>query len=270
MAKYTTTTEELTSIANAIRTAGGTSSQLIYPTGFVSAINQLGVPVVSTYNALGEDMEFVQTLFTQHLTLDDTNFSSWTPTTSSAGTIVPQTNGTAYTPTTSNQQFMLLNKVKIIYNYATEVENKAKILECYFTGVSFVTKNYTGVQNFIEGSRTYYASIAGTSFQEQIYYGSNGVYGITGNSYGFYVTNTTPSLSNQASSTPTITPKTPLIRAIAHNSYITVANFQALDTTNTTIDISIDLYATDANKVTLGSKVLDSLHEMYAAQHTTT
>lgn len=41
MAEYKTTDTELTSIANAIRTKGGTSSSLVYPTGFVSAIGAI-------------------------------------------------------------------------------------------------------------------------------------------------------------------------------------------------------------------------------------
>ena len=41
MADYLTTDTELTSVANAIRTKGGTSAQLVYPTGFVSAIEAI-------------------------------------------------------------------------------------------------------------------------------------------------------------------------------------------------------------------------------------
>ena len=41
MADYLTTDTELASIAGAIRTKGGTSAQLTYPAGFVSAINAL-------------------------------------------------------------------------------------------------------------------------------------------------------------------------------------------------------------------------------------
>lgn len=41
MATYYTTTEELTSIANAIRTKSGTSTQLSYPTGFINSINTI-------------------------------------------------------------------------------------------------------------------------------------------------------------------------------------------------------------------------------------
>ena len=38
---YTTNSDELTSIADAIRAKGGTSESLVYPTGFVSAINNI-------------------------------------------------------------------------------------------------------------------------------------------------------------------------------------------------------------------------------------
>ena len=41
MAKYMTDTINLTSVADAIRTKGGTSAQLIYPSGFVSAIQAI-------------------------------------------------------------------------------------------------------------------------------------------------------------------------------------------------------------------------------------
>lgn len=41
MAEYLTNTTDLTSVANAIRTKGGTSAQLIYPSGFVSAIQAI-------------------------------------------------------------------------------------------------------------------------------------------------------------------------------------------------------------------------------------
>lgn len=41
MADYLTTDTELTSVANVIRTKGGTSAQLVYPAGFVSAIENI-------------------------------------------------------------------------------------------------------------------------------------------------------------------------------------------------------------------------------------
>lgn len=45
---YFTCTDELKSIADAIRTKGGTSASLIYPDGFVTAINNLSTKVLGT------------------------------------------------------------------------------------------------------------------------------------------------------------------------------------------------------------------------------
>lgn len=44
MADYLVTDTELTSVADAIRTKGGTSASLSFPTGFVSAINDITPP----------------------------------------------------------------------------------------------------------------------------------------------------------------------------------------------------------------------------------
>ena len=41
MAAYITNTAELTSIANAIRTKTGTNNSLVFPTGFVTAIQNI-------------------------------------------------------------------------------------------------------------------------------------------------------------------------------------------------------------------------------------
>lgn len=41
IAEYLTNTADLTAVADAIRSKGGTSAQLVYPTGFVSAIQAI-------------------------------------------------------------------------------------------------------------------------------------------------------------------------------------------------------------------------------------
>lgn len=57
MADYLTTDTELTSVANAIRTKGGTSASLVYPTGFVSAINAISTGTdVSDTTAAASDV----------------------------------------------------------------------------------------------------------------------------------------------------------------------------------------------------------------------
>lgn len=43
MAEYLTNTADLTAVADAIRAKGGTSAPLVYPSGFVSAIQAIDV-----------------------------------------------------------------------------------------------------------------------------------------------------------------------------------------------------------------------------------
>lgn len=47
MVRYTVTDTELTSIANAIRTAGGTDSPLEFPSEFITAIGDIAVPGIN-------------------------------------------------------------------------------------------------------------------------------------------------------------------------------------------------------------------------------
>ena len=77
MSNYYTTSEDLTSIANAIRAASDENSPLVYPTGFVSKIGEL-----SKWNPYGPHKELIWTSNVIEHTFAETTLSSWTPSTS--------------------------------------------------------------------------------------------------------------------------------------------------------------------------------------------
>lgn len=56
---YLTTTSELTSVANAIRAKGGTSASLVYPAGFVTAIQNIPTGTTPTYDTTTANPEDV-------------------------------------------------------------------------------------------------------------------------------------------------------------------------------------------------------------------
>lgn len=70
MADYLVTDTELTSIANAIRTKGGTSAQLTFPTDFVSAIN--AIPTGGSPNLQTKSKTYIPTMSqqTEQITAD--------------------------------------------------------------------------------------------------------------------------------------------------------------------------------------------------------
>ena len=95
--EYLTNTAELTAIANAIREKGGTSAQLVYPTGFVSAIQsiQTGVPLQitvatnagATVTATKDSKTVSGTADTSgHCTLTVDEAGTWTVTAATAST----------------------------------------------------------------------------------------------------------------------------------------------------------------------------------------
>lgn len=69
MADYIVKDTELTSVANAIRTAGGTNSLLNFPNGFVSAVNNISGGGSSDFSTA----EVTLTISTLGLTLDMAN-----------------------------------------------------------------------------------------------------------------------------------------------------------------------------------------------------
>lgn len=58
MAEYITNTEELTSVANAIRTACATSDPLVYPQGFISALSGKTVVDLSSDTVNAESLTY--------------------------------------------------------------------------------------------------------------------------------------------------------------------------------------------------------------------
>lgn len=84
MANYIATTEELTAVADAIRAKGGTSEQLVFPEGFVSAIDniQAGGGSPSTNAWYPSDTAFLIEHFPDAPTINQIGFSDTFPVTS--------------------------------------------------------------------------------------------------------------------------------------------------------------------------------------------
>ena len=91
MAKYSTNTEELTSIADAIRAKTGSNSSLVYPTGFVTAIQNISTGSAEPSYDFGVNPELIQVVANNSILLKNTDYSTWTPS-STAAIIVPQAN----------------------------------------------------------------------------------------------------------------------------------------------------------------------------------
>lgn len=96
MSDYITNDTELTSIANAIRTKGGTSASLVYPSGFISAIN--AIPT-------GSSIDVESLTITQNGIYTAPTGKAYSPVTVSVSSSAPNLSSLTVTPTEAQQAF---------------------------------------------------------------------------------------------------------------------------------------------------------------------
>lgn len=323
MAVYRTTDTELTSIADAIRAKTGGSSSLVYPTGFVSAINSIStsggsassnnlilkdangdttststissditlgtksitptssaqiitpetgldgyhtvnVGAMPAYNFMGENLILVQNLYNQEISLDDTSFSSWTPSTSTGTILATSSLSPIYLPVQYDYIIKVTGYVK--YVYEGEVPSAA-ITEYFMSGFQPFGQRPNVLSSFINSTYDYVTY--GPTFQNLIiiFHNSSGTPSISGNNYGIMINMTSPGTSSPGSTTDFgMTPRTPQIRAVANSGYMSTAAFSELDTTNTKIYMKMDLYRCESRN-DAWHNTMQEMIDMYNTLH---
>jgi len=168
MAKCYTTSEDLTSIANAIRAKTGSESSLVYPSGFVSAINSIdtsGSSIVETpRNPFGKESLYHLNLLEDSFNLDSINFSNWTPSTTVTNlTTSTRRDDLKFYRDLSNRTGML--KLDYSVKFAYEGETVPNLGGVWFgaTFVQYILPRVDVVSNMSTKTKTY-VNTSNTSF----------------------------------------------------------------------------------------------------------
>lgn len=238
MADYLVTDSELTSIADAIRTKGGTSAALSFPTEFVSAIGDIG----SNYTWFGAN----PVLLAENeviRTLNDTNYSSWTPST----TQHMLSFSTAFNllsfqgqPDYDLYDLALIIQLVVDIKYASGTEMKAAARAYLYNLLYFHGKYFSALTDFNSGnpSSTTYKSY---NDYHLFYYNPSGTLGVASWGYGPAYTTTVPSLTSGSM----MTFKPPTLYARCNASYFSTTAAAAVDTANTIITFKAKAYQVD-------------------------
>ena len=252
MSQYLTTGEDLTSIANAIRAKTGENSPLVYPNGFVNAINGM------EWNWVGANPELIYESEYYNIAFADTLLPTWTPSTTSF---------TIYDPFNCASGLILDNTkyyniafegyVNFVYNTNPSI---AHMEQTYFTGFHNFGARPNTVQSLINNINdwTTYNISAGMHFS--IYRTASGGTQLTQNNYGIYFSNSSPSFSNQNKNPFTCNLKTPQVRAAVNNSYMPSDAFSLLDMNNSTIHMKVKLYSNTDN---IMHSMMNRIRELY-------
>lgn len=251
MAYKTIQDSSLASVADAIRTKGGTTATLTFPGGFVSAIDAIKVG-----DWLPPSAELVASA-TDTLNLSsDTSYDSWTPTTTntsikSAGSARAACN---YKITTDYQDTALIGlclmNVDIAYPSGTTFAkgyelNKAVFGICHYAPIKvqdYTTTDYFGALSTSSiGLQSYYSSASAISVYHSTSYGL-GWTGVTWNTS-----------SNTSTSARTVGFTRSAIYARCHSTYFTTTAAAAVDSSNTNITFEYQIYKIDKSESPLYS-----------------
>lgn len=226
---------DLTSVANAIRTKGGTNSELTFPAGFVSAVNALP-QMTGNLAYLGKDAQQVSGEFYSKVDyLKNTLYNGWSPS-STAKAIVASV-------TLSDNKFTAENLDEWAYYIFWELG-----VDVVYTGSpTDVARPLLArgaiIQELIRrpgawadiGTKTMSITANQAVYSSSLlrYYNNNGALTYTwAASYGFYGGATAPTIANTSNLTTTITPKTPTLSARTSTTYMSVANANLVDQNN--------------------------------------
>lgn len=191
----------------------------------------------------GKNLEFVQDLGTVNWTLDDTSYSSWTPSEASATLIKERTDFTTFVADMANYDYVIKWFSKIVPAYVDGAELKAYEISQYTIATTFVFRYWSTRAAIYAGTKNANGSLSSLYYLLTHCYNANGADTISNNNEsGIYSHATAITLSNSTSVTPTITVRTPRIYARASRGILSLTNAGKIDTTNTTITMEAKLY----------------------------
>ena len=246
MADYLVTDSELTSVANAIRTKGGTSASLSFPTGFVSAIDEIPTGSGDTYTWFGANPVLLgENEFT--ITLDDTTYPSWTPSTSS--TTILAAGAYDWLPFIAEPDYDLYDMAFVLgldirLEYASGTEMKAAQKAWFYKRLHLRGKYFNSASAYSSGVPNSLTYEGATVYRLQ-YYNTSGAIAPGSSNYGVYTSSTPGSGTKTVSGVSYSKITTPAVFARCSTSYFSTTAAAAVDTAASTIKFSAKAYRVD-------------------------
>lgn len=186
--------------------------------------------------------EYVQDLYYQEYALEDTDFDTWTPSTTAKTIVASRTAGTFHA---DMSLYEYIQKWEITVNaaYSSGATLKAQIYKQYGDLYQSIYRRPNSWSNIEDWN--FNSNAVNTAYNAYLirYYSTSGAltYAYTG-SYGIYGVVSAPTFSSSTSVTPTVTVKAPSITARCNNTYFATARAAELDKANTIVSIKGELY----------------------------
>lgn len=229
---YTTVSSELTSVADAIRSKGGTTESLTYPAGFVTAINNIPSgsgsapmkPIV-----MRSDAELVKTYTYDKYIHEDEEITIPAYTTTAKVLKASASLTPTYAMDMANYNYYIVERMLTIPEYSITSLAKGRVEYVFSaTGYEVSALEANTIHALIEPTRkvtSRSAAILNTGNYARIVYYSSGtaIAAYASAAYGTYQTATAPAISST-----TLTLKSPALGIRGHTTYFTSTYMNAL------------------------------------------
>lgn len=199
---------------------------------------------------LGADATLVHEITPITIALKDTDFNTWTPSTTAATVVASQTLSAAsqkYVATDllldGGYNYINVWNMKLPVVYTGSPTNKAKVVFSCGLLVQAMFRRYSSFANLLDDNLNNGVTAQQTLATFERYYNSSS--SLTYNnaaSYGFYFANVAPTLSSATAQSPTITLKTPTMSARCSTTYLSTTNAGLVDKENTKLTMTCKVY----------------------------
>lgn len=217
---------------------------------------------VGTWNYLGANPVKVMDIAETETPLSATGFNTWTPSTT-ATTIVNSSDVGTLALDTLNYDYVLLwfFDVTVLYN-GTET-NTAKLLRSLQILRSEVIKRPSGLSKLIinEYNANSNAAYNNAGYGLIAYYDTSSAQKISYTNAGLFSHFAASTFSDTTSDTPTLTVKTPSIRAQCSSTFFSTANAGKVDKENTKIKLRGEIWRIDKRGVM--AEIYKNIVDMY-------
>lgn len=193
-------------------------------------------------------------------TLDQTDFPTWTASTTATDMLAAQNIG-GFVAATDYYDYIIEWLWCVDDAYLEGATLTAMPSRSFGAFYSVVHRRPYGLSNIETETPSYnYCTALYTSSVYTIYYNKSGNLSWTTSSYGAYCVNVVSTLSSTSSTSPTVTLMTPKITARCHSSYFATARKAYIDPKNTTIKMVGNIYRVDAGTSPLTNMYMNAVH----------
>lgn len=187
-------------------------------------------------------LQYLNSLYTKEFALEDTDFATWTPSTTASAILATAEVGT-FTATNCNlNDYFSRFLVEINIVYTNETVAKGRFLKTIADNWYCITKRPSNLTNMNSGTRNAVICEAVSNVWCLLYWSSATARTFAySQSYGFYTGNSAPVSSGNVDS-PVITVKRPIINARCNSTYFATGQASLVDQEKSTIKFKHELY----------------------------